>query len=332
MLPDGVSMTRRKTATPPETFDEPWKQIVPALFQPFLEFFAPEVAREIDWSRKPVFLDKELRRIAKGFGRRRRSTADFLVKVWRLDGAEQWLIIHIELQAQKDVNFAERMFLYNVRAYDLYRKPVISLAVLADSDPKWRPAGFEYGLGGSGTSIRYPAVKLLDYQERQEELEADPNPFGLAVLAHLKTQETRDNAENRLQWKVRLARLLFVRRWTREQIEELLQFLDWIMTLPEALENSFEARYTEMEKVETMAETMSPIIRRAQARGIEIGKKEALIEAQSLLLRLAAKRLGLPSEASRARVEAIQVKSRLDFLCERVFDVETWEELLEGEA
>ena len=129
-------MPRRKTATPPETFDEPWKQIVPALFQPFLEFFAPEIAREIDWSRKPVFLDKELRRIAKGFGRRRRSTADFLVKVWRLDGAEQWLIIHIELQAQKDARFAERMFLYNVRAYDLHRKPVISLAVLADNDPQ----------------------------------------------------------------------------------------------------------------------------------------------------------------------------------------------------
>ena len=325
-------MPRRKTATPPETFDEPWKQIVPALFQPFLAFFAPEVAQEIDWSRKPEFLDKELRRIAKGFGRRRRSTADFLVKVWRLDGAEQWLIIHIELQAQKDANFAERMFLYNVRAYDLYRKPVISLAVLADNDPQWRPAAFEYGMGQSGTSIRYPAVKLLDFKERQAELEADPNPFGLAVLAHLKTQETRGDAENRLQWKLRLARILFDRRWTREQIEELLQFLDWIMTLPEELEDSFEARYTEMEKVETMAETMPPIIRRAQARGIEIAKREALIQAQSLLLRLAAKRLGLPSEASRARVEAIQVKSRLDFLCERVLDVETWEELLEGDA
>ena len=152
-------MPRRKIATPIDTFDKPWKQIVPALFAHFLAFFAPEVAQEIDWSRKPQFLDKELHRIAKGFGRRRRSTADFLVKVWRLDGGEQWLIIHIELQAQKDTDFAERMFLYNVRAYDLYRQPIISLAVLADSDPHWRPTSFEYALGGSGTGIRYPMIR-----------------------------------------------------------------------------------------------------------------------------------------------------------------------------
>ena len=321
-------MPRRKTATPPETFDEPWKQIVPALFQPFLEFFAPEIAREIDWSRKPVFLDKELRRIAKGFGRRRRSTADFLVKVWRLDGAEQWLIIHIELQAQRDARFAERMFLYNVRAYDLHRKPVISLAVLADNDPQWRPAAFEYGMGHSGTAIRYPAVKLLDYKERQAELEADPNPFGLAVLAHLKTQETRGDAENRLQWKVRLARLLFVRRWTREQVEELLQFLDWIMTLPEELEGTFEARYTEMENEDTMAETMPPIIRRAQARGERQG---ALRTSHSLLLRLGRKRLGEPGSSEMSRIATIDDEERLVLLCERVLDVETWEELLKGE-
>ena len=108
-------MPKRTARTPAETFDEPWKQIVTALFPQFLAFFAPELAEEIDWSQEPVFLDKELRRIAKGFGRRRKSTADFLVKVWRKDGSTQWIVIHIELQAQKDNNFSERMFLYNVR-------------------------------------------------------------------------------------------------------------------------------------------------------------------------------------------------------------------------
>jgi hypothetical protein len=32
----------RRIATPTETFDEPWKQIVPALFAPFVAFFAPD--------------------------------------------------------------------------------------------------------------------------------------------------------------------------------------------------------------------------------------------------------------------------------------------------
>ena len=121
-----------------------------------------------------------------------------------------------------------------------------------------------------------------------------------------------------------MARLLFVRRWTREQIEELLQFLDWIMTLPEELEGTFEARYTEMEKVETMAETMPPLIRRAQARG-------ALNEARELLFQLGRKRLGEPGAEVENHINAIMDRERLRFLCRQILDVETWAELLTAE-
>lgn len=318
-------MPGRKIATPTETFDEPWKQIVPALFEAFLTFFAPAMAEKIDWRHKPEFLDKELRRIAKGFGRRRRSTADFLVKVWLLDGEEKWLIIHIELQAQKDTNFPERMFLYNVRAFDLYRQPVIGMAILADGDPHWRPDRFGYGMGTSTTGHQYSVVKLLDYQDRQQGLEGMANPFGLAVLAHLKTQETRDDAESRLQWKLRLARMLFDRRWNRAQIEELFQFIDWIMTLPETLENRFEADYKEMENRDTMAERMPPLYRRERVRG-------EISEAKSLLLRLGHKRLGPPDETVVARIDAIQKRQRLEELFDRALDVETWAELFESDS
>ena len=205
-------MPPRRVATPRETFDDPWKQIVPALFEQFLAFFAPEVAADIDWQRAPEFLDKELRRVAKGLSKRR-VTADFLVKVWRKDGDEQWLLIHIELQAQKDLTFPERMFLYNSRAFDLYRRPVFSLAVLADKESSWRPDRFGYRAWGSAMDLRYPVVKLVDYRECQAMLEASDNPFALAVLAHLKTLETRGDAEARLTWERRLGRLLFARQW-----------------------------------------------------------------------------------------------------------------------
>jgi hypothetical protein len=315
----------RNIPTPKETFDEPWKQIVRALFPQFLELFAPETASLIDWSRQPQFLDKELRRIAKGFGRRRRSTADFLVKVWQLDGGERWVIVHIELQAQRDAQLPERMFLYNVRAYDLYRQPVMSLAVFADTDALWRPSSFSYRAGGSETSITYRTVKLLDWRARQDELAADANPFALAVLSHLKTQETRGDAEARLSWKMRLARMLFERRWNRQEVEELFVFIDWIMSLPEAQEDRFEADYTELEKEQEMAETMPPILKRAEARGEERG---ARAQAQALLIRLAGRRLGAPSEELAARIRQIQDVGRLDRLCERVLDVDTWDEVL----
>lgn len=313
-------MPRRKAATPPETFDEPWKQIVTALFRPFLDFFAPQTAAQIDWSREPQFLDKELRRIAKGFGRSRRATADFLVKVWRLDGEEEWLIIHIELQAQRDERFAERMFLYNVRAYDLYRRPVVSLAVLADADASWRPDRFGYGDGESRTSLRYPVVKLLDYRDRQAELEASANPFGLAVLAHLKTQETRGDAESRLAWKVRLARLLFDRRWSRKEIEELFQFLDWIMALPEPLEDRFEVTYEQLEREETMAETMAPLLLRAKARGIQQGLRSALVR------QLTAKFGEMPDRVV-AQIEGITDTAELYRLTDLILTAQTLKEM-----
>jgi hypothetical protein len=254
-------LRQRKIPTPRETFDEPWKQIVPLLFASFLAFFAPEIAVEIDCSKEPIFLNKELRRIAKRFGRRRRSTADFLVKVWRSDGSEQWLIIHIELQAQRDARFPERMFLDNVRAFDLYRRPIMSLAVLADREASWRPNNFWLESSGSLLEFTYPTVKLLDWQNRLDELERNANPFALAVLAHRQS-------------KLRLARLLFNRRWKRNEVEELLQFIDWIMTLPEELEDRFEKDYEELERRQTMAQTMPPLFKRAHDRGM----KDALMK------------------------------------------------------
>lgn len=312
-------MLQRRIATPRETFDDPWKKIVPALFDQFLAFFAPEAAAEIDWERPPEFLDKELRRVAKGL-HKRHITADFLVRVWRKDGGEQWVLIHIELQAQKDVTFPERMFLYNVRAFDLYRRPVFGLAVLADSDAAWRPDRFGYQLWGSEAVLRYPMVKLLDYAERQTELEESDNPFVLAVLAHLKTLETRGDAEARLTWKLRLGRILFARKWKRKEIEELLHFLDWIMSLPEKLDDRFDAEWKDLEREQTMAQTMPPIIRRAEARGQQIGKRDTLLRLMQL-------KYGPLDAGTRAKIDNIADIAQLERLIDAVLTAETLAEM-----
>ena len=45
---------------------------------------------------------------------------------------ETWLLIHIEVQGTRETDFSERMYVYNYRTYDRYRRPVASLAVLTD--------------------------------------------------------------------------------------------------------------------------------------------------------------------------------------------------------
>jgi hypothetical protein len=236
------------------------------------------------------------------------------------------------LQAQKDLLFPERMFLYNARAFDLYRRPVFSLAVLADKESSWRPDRFGYRLWGSAMDLQYPVVKLVDYGQRQAELEASDNPFALAVLAHLKTLETRGDAEARLTWKLRLGRMLFARQWQRKEVEELLQFLDWIMSLPEALEDRFDTQWQELEREQTMAHTMPPIIRRAQARGeaigIEIGEQRGEQRAtRDTLLRMMEIKFGpLPADV-RARIEQVSEIDRLDRLIDAVLSAETLVEM-----
>ncbi|GBF54509.1 hypothetical protein N0824_02377 [Microcystis sp. 0824] len=77
------------------------------------------------------------------------------MKVWLLDNQEIWLLIHIEVQSQYDLKFPQRMFIYNYRAFDLYHKPVISLAILGDESRSWRPDFYQYGLGGSQVRVDF---------------------------------------------------------------------------------------------------------------------------------------------------------------------------------
>ncbi|MGM3306719.1 hypothetical protein ACSQ6I_12230 [Anabaena sp. WFMT] len=73
---------------------------------------------------------------------------DKVAKVWLLNGEEAWVLIHVEVQAQYDSAFTERMYTYNYRLFDRHQKRVISLAVLADEEPNWRPDSYNYQLGG----------------------------------------------------------------------------------------------------------------------------------------------------------------------------------------
>ncbi len=109
--------------TPPADYDSPWKEVLEHYFEAFMAFFFAHAHLDIAWSRGHEFLDKELQQVAPdaALGPRR---VDKLVKVWRKDGAEVWVLVHVEVQSQEDVDFAERMYVYNYRLFDRYHKKV----------------------------------------------------------------------------------------------------------------------------------------------------------------------------------------------------------------
>ena len=100
-----------KPSRRPSTYDNPWKEVLERYFPDFMAFFFPQAHGDIDWARGHEFLAKELRRVTPdaALGERR---VDELAKVWRKDGVEAWVLVHVEVQSQQDTDFAERMNQY----------------------------------------------------------------------------------------------------------------------------------------------------------------------------------------------------------------------------
>jgi hypothetical protein len=252
-------------------YDLTWKEAINDYFPSFIEFFFPTIYELIDWTETPISLDTELQQISQGeLGEK---SADKLYQVRLKNRSKIWILIHLEVQSQYDKHFPKRMFIYNYRAFDLYGKPVVSLAILGDEKPQWRPSNYSYGYGKSQVSINFEIAKLLDYEAKWESLERSENPFSKVVMAHLKTKATTKDMETREEWKWRIVKGLYEQGLSEQTIIKLHNVIDKMMTLPEQLQNSFERKLINFEEEKKMP-LMSNIEEKALVRGTEKGKQE----------------------------------------------------------
>jgi hypothetical protein len=172
---------------------------------------------------------------------------------------------------------------------------VVSLAVLGDEQPNWRPTQFSYGRWGSEMRLRFPIIKLLDYT--WETLESNDNPFAVVVMAHRKTQATTQSARERLQWKLRLIKGLYSRGYSREDILEIFGILDRMMRLPEPLELTFRDEIREFEE-----ENQMPYISSIERIGRQEGQHE---KAKNLIQSLLRSRFGVLDEQLSSIIEPL---------------------------
>ncbi len=255
-------------------FDNAWKEAIDAFFEPFMAFFFGEAHHEIDWARGFEMLDKELQQIAPESEQGRR-VADKLVKVWRTNGQDEWVLVHVEVQSQQETQFGERMFVYNYRLFDRYNRRVASFAILGDDRPGWRPDRFGYELWGTKVGIQFSTAKLLDYGADEAALELSPNPFAAVVLAHLKTLETAHDDEARRVSEVRLVKGLYERGFSPEQIRQLYRLIDGMMSLPRPLAELVYQEIYDFEKEKNM-----PLISTAERIGLEKGLADGLVKGR----------------------------------------------------
>jgi len=318
--------TTKKTQTGQERkknteYDSAWKEVIEKLFEAFLEFFFLEIHRDIDFSKKPVFLSKELNSI-KPYGKIGKRYADELVKVYLKDGSAACIciFIHIEVQGAKAEAgiFEERTYIYNYRIFDKNIEKgikVISLVILTDEDKKYRPDQYIVNQWGFELRMKFPLVKIIDYKHKKElkdKLETSRNPMTMIVKAQLKSYELKkadNNNKSTVKWE--LIRQCYERRYKKEQIRALLKFIDWIIRLPEGLDNQISEKIARLEEEYKMPYVTSwerIAEKRGEKRGEEKGKLETARELinNGVDINIIAKATGFSLEEIEKLTETVQ--------------------------
>jgi hypothetical protein len=251
---------------------------------------------QIDWSVRPRFRDKELAGIGFGPGADV-MVADKLVEVRLRGGSVQWVLIHVEVQAQRDASLASRVLDYNYRIFKQYGRQVASLVLLADDDPGWRPHAFHNQVLGTVMGISYATAKLLDFAGRADALMSSRNPFAWVTLAHLRTRQARHDPEQLYAAKWQLTKLLYQHGWSKRRIIVLFKVVNWMMTLPSPQHERYWRDVLQLGKESNMELDMKRVldwvtpleqsfIDKGMAKGLEEGlkegRKEGLTEGREL--------------------------------------------------
>jgi hypothetical protein len=156
---------RKESATLRADYDTPWKEFLTVFFRWFLKLVLPELYERIDWRRRPVFLDNELRRLSPRSETGRLYT-DKLVKVWEKGSPPKPFLTHLEAQNQPRGDLPEHTYTYNARIWIETRLDVISIVILGDKNPNWRPPNrYRREMPGTRLDFEYHLVKLIDLEE-----------------------------------------------------------------------------------------------------------------------------------------------------------------------
>ena len=270
---------------PVADIDGALKEALHLYLEPAFALGFPSAHAVIDWSHGMEFMENELQKIVVASETEVRRV-DLLVKVRLRTGTEVWLLLHIEIQAQRDPQFPERMVEYYFKIKDIFRVPVASFAIFADDNPTWKPDRVTETTLGTTMDFRYAALKLTDMDEQV--LEASENPFAVIILAHLKAMKTSHDPERRRLEKFRLIKRLY-EKWGRDEVRKLMRIIDWLMQLPKDLDGKFQEDVNKLEQEKQMSYVPTyERVARAEglAEGLAKGAAGALHEGISALLKV----------------------------------------------
>ncbi|MDQ0157105.1 Rpn family recombination-promoting nuclease/putative transposase [Robertmurraya andreesenii] len=212
-------------------YDRLWKEIISELFEEFLLFFAPDLYEIADFSQPPQSREQELQKLFPSSKSKNRR-ADKLIGLKLKNGQEQWILVHIEVQGDRDPDFPMRMFQYFYRALDKFNQKLFAIALFTDDSSTFKPNIYNYHFFGTELIYKYQAYKILEQDEA--ELLQSNNPFSLVILAGLYVLRGKKQENLKYPYKRRLMRLLLKNTsLDRKKIERLFIFIDHVIELQE---------------------------------------------------------------------------------------------------
>jgi len=254
-------------------YDGAWKEALRSHLRRFIEKFFPRLAVLINWSIEPEWLDKEISQVIGQPGNRNREV-DVLFRVHLINGDEQWILCHLEIQTSYEADFAVRVDQYNSGLKWLFRREVLTLVILADLRPDWRPSEYQFELAGFECRLRFPICKVLDHMDN--DWAEDTSLPVQVVRAQIAALRTAGDPEARFYAKTQLVRNLYKAGYNADELREIFRIIDWMMHLRRDLSHRFDLELSNFEKEQHMPYVTS-IERNAEERGREQGSVTLLL-------------------------------------------------------
>jgi hypothetical protein len=276
--------------------DRLFKELLTTFFAEFLQLFFPELAAYLDPD-SVEFLDKELfTDVTQGD----RHEADLVVRA-RFRGQGLCFLIHVENQAQPQMNFPRRMFGYFARLHEKYDLPVYPIAVFSYDAPL-RPEPSAY-------RIDFPDLPVLTFQFRIVQLNQlawrdfldRTNPIAAALMAKMHMEPGE-----RPRVKLACLRMLAQLQLDPARRELISGFVDAYLCLTMEQKREFESELQQIQPQERegVMEIVTSWGREAQCR---------------LVLRQLRKRLGAVDRVTEERIEALPAEA-IEQLAEALLD------------
>ena len=265
-------------------FDGLWKDAIKRFFPQLIERTLPNLYDDVDFSREPEFLSKELRdSIQRPIIDEHNSPlfVDELIKVFLKDGRTEWILLHIEVQGSGGDDISFRMMLYCCLIFAHHRKMPVALAILTKRRPKDEIIG-AYNLEQYGTSISYNYNCFEVYALDDDALLKSDNPFDLIFYAVKKTigLSGKSKEEKKFVYLLQLTRLLASKGWGVEERRDIFNFIARAVNLKD---KALQQKFAEDVKEAQGGDTMYPLtfvdeyfINKARNEGIVIGEERGI--------------------------------------------------------